>query len=75
MDFLMVDTKDQVTLVEVKPFKQTKPPRKTKKKTQKTFLFETKTFDTNSAKWQAAEEYCRVRRWKFLIITEKELGI
>jgi hypothetical protein len=27
----------------------------------------------NQAKWQAAEEYCKDKGWKFVIMTEKEI--
>jgi hypothetical protein len=33
------------------------------------------TWGINTAKWKAAEEYCRDRGWKFQIFTEKELDI
>lgn len=58
-------------VVEIKPFRQTKPPeprRKTKK-----FLMEAATFAVNQAKWQAAKEFCDTQGWTFLVLTEKEL--
>ena len=30
---------------------------------------------TNQAKWAAAEDFCKDRKWEFQILTEKELGI
>lgn len=33
------------------------------------------TWGVNEAKWKAAEEYCKDRGWKFIIMTEHELGI
>jgi len=60
-------------LVEVKPYKETIPPKVTKKKSQKTRLYESKTWAINSAKWKAAERYCRKMGYKFIKITEKEL--
>jgi hypothetical protein len=65
-------------LIEVKPYSQTKPPavQNTKKnKPTKRYLNEVKTWGTNSAKWNAADEFCKDRGWKFQIITENELGI
>lgn len=77
-DFLIqVKTKDGDTdtiLIEVKPYKETKEPAKRKRIT-KNYLYEVQTFGINSAKWKAAEEYCADRKWKFMILTEKELGI
>ena len=46
-----------------------------KNKPTKKYLREVKTWGTNSAKWNAAEEFCRDRGWQFKIITERELGI
>jgi hypothetical protein len=60
-------------LIEVKPFRQTKPPEKQKRKTRR-YLNEVTTYLVNEAKWKAAEEYCEDRLWKFQIITENELG-
>lgn len=77
-DFLIqVRTKEGDTdtiLIEVKPHKETKEPAKRKRIT-KNYLYEVQTFGINSAKWKAAEEYCADRKWKFMILTEKELGI
>ena len=33
------------------------------------------TYATNAAKWEAAIEYCDDRKWKFKLITERELEI
>ena len=59
---------------EVKPAKQTEPPKK-KSRVTKSYLFECKTYAVNQAKWKAAQEYCADRRIEFKIITERELGI
>jgi hypothetical protein len=61
-------------VVEVKPNKQTKPPKKGKRVT-KSFIYESKTYAVNQAKWKAAQEWCKDRLLEFKIITEKELGI
>ena len=77
VDFIIkVKTKDgaiQTSLIEVKPFQQTQPPKIQKRKTKR-YLNEVTTFLTNEAKWIAAQEYCKDRKWKFEIITENELG-
>lgn len=77
-DFLIqVKTKEgniDTILIEVKPFKETKEPAKRKRIT-KNYLYEVQTFGINSAKWKAAEEFCADRKWQFMILTEKELGI
>ena len=59
-------------VVEVKPFKQTKPPIQ-KKRVTKSYLYECKTYAVNQAKWRAAEDWCKDRKIEFKIITEQEL--
>jgi len=61
-------------LVEIKPSKFTKPPEKPKRKT-KHFIQEVFTYGVNQAKWKAADEYCKDRKMKFLVITENDLGL
>ena len=61
-------------VVEVKPAKQTQPPKQGKRIT-KSFLYEAKTYAVNQAKWKAAAEFCLDNGVEFKIITEKELGI
>lgn len=61
-------------VVEVKPHKETKEPVPSSRITKK-YLYEVQTWGINSAKWRAAQEYCDDRKWKFLILTEKELNI
>ena len=61
-------------VIEVKPFKQTKPPKKRKKVTQ-SYLYECKTYAVNEAKWKFADDWCKNRGIEFKIITERELGL
>ena len=61
-------------VIEVKPKKQTRPPKK-KKNVTKSYLYECKTYAVNQAKWKAANEWCEDRRIEFKIITERELGL
>ena len=61
-------------VIEVKPKKQTLPP-KTPKRQTKSYLYECKTYAVNQAKWKAAKEWCDDRRIEFKIITEDDLGI
>lgn len=65
----------ETEIIEVKPHRQTIPPKKVKGKSQKSFLNEVYTWGINEAKWKAANEYCKDRGWTFHIFTEKELGI
>ena len=68
------DNKVKSYVVEVKPKKQTKPPKKRKRMT-KSYIYECQTYAVNQAKWRAAVEFCEDRRIQFKIITEDELGI
>ena len=61
-------------VVEVKPKKQTLPPKKRSKIT-KSYIYECQTYAVNQAKWKAASEFCKDNRIEFKIITEDELGI
>ena len=61
-------------MVEVKPLRQTKQPKKQKKQT-KAYITEVVTYAINQAKWEAAKEYCNDRGWEFMLITEKELKV
>ena len=73
------DGKQESLLIEVKPKAQTTPPdvKLTLKgqKPSRKYITEVMTWGVNSAKWAAAEDYCKDRGWKFIIMTEKELGI
>jgi hypothetical protein len=61
-------------LIEIKPEKFTKPPDIPKRKTKR-FIQEVFNYGTNQAKWKAANEYCEDRGMRFLVLTEKDLGI
>jgi hypothetical protein len=80
-DFLIcvVDKNGNKTtkIIEVKPKKQTIPPKLKSNgmKPTKRYLTEVMTYGINSAKWNAAKDYCSDRKWEFLIFTEKELGL
>ena len=61
-------------VIEVKPKKQTAPPKQ-KSRVTKSYIYEAKTYAVNQAKWKAAKEWCDDRLLEFKIITEEELGI
>ena len=61
-------------LIEIKPEKYTKPPDIPSKKTKR-FIDEVFQYGVNDAKWKAAFEFCKDRNMKFIILTEKDLGI
>jgi len=61
-------------MIEVKPAKQTIPPKKPKRQT-KGYIREAYEYAKNQAKWKMAKEFCADRQWEFKVVTEKELGI
>ena len=61
-------------VIEVKPAKQTIPPKKPKRQT-KGYIREAYEYAKNQAKWKMAKEFCADRKWEFKVVTEKELGI
>jgi len=61
-------------LIEIKPEKFTKPPEIPTKRTKR-FIDEVFQYGVNDAKWKAAFEFCKDRNMKFVILTEKDLGI
>ena len=61
-------------VIEVKPAKQTIPPKKPKRQT-KGYIREAYEYAKNQAKRKMAKEFCADRQWEFKVVTEKELGI
>lgn len=68
------DGSTETALIEVKPYKQTRPPQKVEKITRR-YVTEVMQWGVNEQKWKAAKEYCLDRGWKFYIFTENELNI
>ena len=64
----------EAMILEVKPKKQSMPPQP-KKRVTKQYINEVMTWGINEAKWKAAVEYCKDRKWAFKVITEEDLGI
>jgi hypothetical protein len=75
------NNRTEVILIEVKPKKQLTPPDIKNKyntpsgRVSTRFIKEVKTYAVNQAKWEAAKEFCDDRKWKFQILTEKELQV
>jgi hypothetical protein len=61
-------------IIEIKPADQTRAPVAGRKKNS-TLIYENKRYIQNMAKWEAAKKWCDKRNYKFLILTEKELGL
>lgn len=58
-------------LVEIKPDKETAPPKRPDK--SKRYIGEAMTYVKNMNKWEAANEYAKDRGWEFQIWTEETL--
>lgn len=61
-------------LVEVKPYSQTIPPKRGKKR-EKTFLKECYDWQVNQDKWAAATDFAKKHNMEFKIFDEYTLGI
>ena len=69
-----VDGRTKTYLIEIKPEAQSIEPKVQKKITKK-YITEVCTYAINQAKWKAAREYCLDRKWDFMVLTEKDLGL
>jgi len=70
---LLIQMEDKKTyLIEIKPKKETAPPKKPKRKTKR-FINEQLTFIKNQDKWEAATEFAEHKGWKFQVWTEETL--
>jgi len=69
------DGKKVVKMIEIKPRSQSVPPevRQNGQKITKKYLREVATYGINSAKWEAAKEFCADRNWEFVVLTEKDV--
>ena len=59
-------------IIEVKPKRHLSPPKEPKRKTPR-YLNEVATYIKNKAKFKAAEEFCKDRKYGFRILTEEQL--
>lgn len=73
-DFTVEKTNGQWMMVEIKPLKQALPPTSRKRQTT-AYINEVKTYAKNMSKWEAAKKYCEQRGWRFVVLTERDLGI
>lgn len=62
------DGKLKTLMVEIKPKKESKPPER-KKRVTKQYINEVSKWGVNRAKWKAAIEYCKDRKWEFIVLT------
>ena len=71
MDLKITFRNGKTILVEIKPDKETKPPKRPDK--SKRYIGEAMTFVKNQNKWKAAENYAKDNGYEFQIWTEKTL--
>lgn len=68
---LKVKLKDKTLLIEIKPLKETKLPKRPDK--SKRYIKEALTYVKNQNKWEQAESFAKDRGWKFEVWTEETL--
>jgi hypothetical protein len=71
IDLKITFNNGKTILVEIKPEKETAPPKRPDK--TKRYLNEALTYVKNQNKWHAANEFAKDRGWEFQIWTEKTL--
>jgi len=70
---LLIQMEDKKTyLIEIKPKKETAPPKKPKRKSKR-YINEQLTFIKNQDKWNAATEFAEHKGWQFQVWTEETL--
>ena len=72
MDFKVTWKNGKTVLIEVKPKKETTPPKKVNVR-NKRYMTEALTYVKNMNKWEAANNFAKDRGWDFVIWTENEL--
>jgi|TARA_B110000908_G_scaffold170834_1_gene231554 hypothetical protein len=71
MDLKVTWSNGKTWLIEIKPEKETQPPKGDRR--TKRYLQEGMTYVKNMNKWEAANKYALDRKWEFHIWTEKKL--
>ena len=71
MDLKITFTNGKTILVEIKPEKETLPPKRPDK--SKRYINEAMTYVKNMNKWEAASKFAKDNNWGFQIWTEKTL--
>lgn len=71
MDLKITYKDGRTVLVEIKPDKETKPPKKPDR--SRRYINESMTYVKNMNKWSAAQSYAADRGWEFQIWTEIQL--
>ena len=61
-DLKITYTNGETVIVEIKPMRQTKPPKTKSRKTPK-YIKEVYAYGMNTSKWEYAKEYAKDRGW------------
>lgn len=72
-DFYVRFKNNKKWIVEIKPSKHTRLPKKKGKKSKKTILERKKIYLVNQAKFKAAINWCKKMGMEFIVLTEKQL--
>lgn len=64
----------EIHVIEIKPEHQLKAPITQQRKTKR-YIHEVMTYTINKKKWEAAENYCKKKGYKFTKLTQKNLAI
>jgi hypothetical protein len=62
-------------LIEIKPSKQTRPPKTHGNKKRSTIVYESVQWGVNQAKWLAARDWAKKNGYIFQIVTEKDFAL
>lgn len=62
-------------LIEIKPSKQTRPPKSHGNKKRSTVVYENVQWNVNQAKWLAARDWASKNGYIFQIVTEKDFAL
>lgn len=71
VDIYFKTASGETYLIEIKPKKETEPPKKTPNR--KKYISESLTYIKNQSKWKAAKAFCEYKGWHFEIWTEDTL--
>lgn len=78
MDLWFRTRSGETYIVEIKPKKETNPPKKPSGRQTRKYVQESLTYVKNQSKWAAAQEFALNNGWRFEVWTEdtlKQLGI
>ena len=63
-DFVFMNRSRKIFMIEVKPYKETNPPKRSKRGYKEALL----TYVTNQTKWKFALEFCKKQGWAFFCL-------